>query len=66
MMFVGVPHSEELYYLFGAPFLDTTPCPGIRAVTCPVTWGKYQPWSSSDKLVSLQTMNLWADFARMK
>lgn len=62
---IGVPHAEELYYQFGAPFLDDTPCPGIHEVTCPVKWGKYQPWSNVDKHVSLLTINLWAAFAKL-
>ncbi|XP_060605960.1 acetylcholinesterase-like [Ruditapes philippinarum] len=63
---IGVPHSEELCYQFGAPFLDVTPCPNSRNVTCPVTWGKNQNWSIADKQVSLETMKLWAGFAKLK
>lgn len=62
----GVPHAEELYYQFGAPFLDSTPCPGSRDVTCPITWDMYQPWSAEERKVSRSTMKLWADFARMQ
>lgn len=62
----GVPHAEELYFQFGAPFMEETPCPDSRAVTCPVTWGQYQPWTEIDRNVSLAIMRLWADFARMQ
>ncbi|KAH3841426.1 acetylcholinesterase-like [Dreissena polymorpha] len=62
---IGVPHAEELYYQFGAPFFDSSPCPGVRDVTCPSTWGTYQTWSDGDRQVSQTTMRMWADFVRM-
>lgn len=46
--------------------MEETPCPDSRAVTCPVTWGQYQPWTEIDRNVSLAIMRLWADFARMQ
>ncbi|KAL4229722.1 Carboxylesterase 5A [Mactra antiquata] len=62
---IGVPHAEDLYYMFGAPFLNQSPCPADRNVTCPVTWGNYQPWSNEDKQVSKNIMKLWADFVKL-
>ncbi|KAL3880519.1 hypothetical protein ACJMK2_032753 [Sinanodonta woodiana] len=61
---MGVPHSAELYYEFGSPFLDSMPCPESRLSTCPVTWGKYQAWSEMDSRVSRETMSLWTDFVK--
>ncbi|KAK3590501.1 hypothetical protein CHS0354_037548, partial [Potamilus streckersoni] len=61
---MGVSHSAELYYEFGSPYFDSTPCPENRQSTCPVTWGKYQVWSEMDFRVSKETMSLWTDFAK--
>ncbi|XP_052796747.1 acetylcholinesterase-like isoform X2 [Mya arenaria] len=62
---IGVPHAEELYYQFGAPFFDSTPCPAARNLTCQVKWGTYQQWDEHDRRVARNTMQLWADFARL-
>ena len=66
MPFLGIPHTEELYYLFGSPFIGTTMCPGPNSTACPTTWGKYQPWSQVDRGVSRTTMAIWAAFAKQR
>ena len=65
-MLIGVPHAEELYYLFGSPFIKSTPCPEPNNTVCPSTWENYQPWSQSDLEVSKETMAVWVAFAKQR
>ena len=66
MHFLGVPHAEELYYLFGSPFFGNTTCPGPNNTACPTTWGNYQHWSQTDRGVSKTTMAVWAAFSKQR